>query len=109
MISSSGLGKKLKKLSKLAEVRMWQKSIINHVYSVAAIAPAENRKEHLRATWLSLDNHINDEHEHESQLYPYCDHCHLLYDREKEWLVRGIYNCFYYISSIHNSPNKPSK
>ena len=105
MISSSGLGKKLKKLSKLAEVRMWQKSIINHVYSVAATIPAENRKEYMRATWLSLDN----EHEHESQLYPYCDHCHLLYDREKEWLVRGIYNCFYYISSIHNSPNKPSK
>ena len=108
MISSSGLGKKLKKLSKFDGVRMWHKSIVNHVYYVAATAPAENRKEHLRAMWLSLDNHINDEHEHESQLYPYCDHGHLLYDREKEWLVRGIYN-FYYLSSIHNSPNKPSK
>ena len=69
---------------------MWKRSIINHVYYVAATAPAEDRTSYLKDMWLSIDNHIHDVHEHESELYPFCDHVHLVYDREKEWLVRGM-------------------
>ena len=77
------------------EVNMWQRSIINHMYYVAATAPTDNRIEHLRQMWLSIDNHIHDVHEHESDIFPKCDHVNLNYDREKEWLVRGTIINYY--------------
>ena len=90
IIISPGLRKKLGKLGG-DNTKMWKKSITNHLYYIAAKAPSENRQEYLRAMWLSLDNHIHDEHEHNSALYPYCDHVHLLYDRNKGWLKRGVH------------------
>ena len=85
-----GLEKKIVKIGqKHAEVMMWKRSIINHMYYVAARAPAESREATLKDMWLSVDNHIHDVHEHQSQIFTYCDHIHLIYDRGKEWLVRG--------------------
>ena len=66
-----------------------ERSIVNHMYYVAATAPAENRLIYLRDMWLSVENHTHDMHTHNSEAFPYCDHVPLLYDREKEWLVQG--------------------
>ncbi len=87
--TAKGLGKKIIKIGVSSpEVMLWKKSIVNHVYYTAATAPAENRRAFLRDMWLSVDNHIHDVHEHDSEYYPYCDHVHLIYDRNKEWLAR---------------------
>ncbi|ESO96097.1 hypothetical protein LOTGIDRAFT_116126 [Lottia gigantea] len=88
--TAKGLGKKTIKIgTKQPEVNLWKKSIVNHMYFVAATAPKENRRDHLKDRWLSLDNHLRDIHENDLDLNPMCDHGHLLYDRNKEWFVRG--------------------
>ena len=90
----SGVGKHVDAIAKQkgCEVAgLWKKSIVNHVYYVAATANGD--EELLEAMWTSLANHIQDMHEHDSDCYPMCDHPHLIgKEREKEWLVPG--ECF---------------
>ena len=91
-----GLGKKIDSLSRkrdCEEVGAWKKSIINHMYFVGAEAPVDDdREKSAEAMWLSVVNHIQDIHEHQSDLYPMCGHAHLKDDeRNKQWLVPGKY------------------
>ncbi len=80
-------------------VGLWRKSIVNHVYYVAATGQGD--EDLLEAMWLSVANHVRDVHEHPTPLYPMCDHPHLIgQDREKEWLVPG-WEPFYYFMSVH--------
>lgn len=67
---------------------LWRKSIVNHVYYVAATAQGD--EDLLEAMWTSLGNHIQNVHEHDSDLYEMCGHPPLIEeDRTKEWLVPG--------------------
>ncbi len=72
---------------------LWKKSIVNRVYYTAATAPAENHRAFLGDMWLSLDNHVHDVHKHDSEYCPYSEHVHLIYNRNKEWLVRNTVGC----------------
>lgn len=73
-------------------VGLWRKSIVNHVYYVAATS--EGDEDLVEAMWMSLPNHMQDIHEHENPLYPMCGHPHLRdEERNKEWLVPGKITC----------------
>lgn len=97
IIIYSGLGKKLDAISKkkdCEDVGLWKKSILNHLYYVAA--SAHERKEELgvpdveeviEAMWVSVANHVMDIHEHDNPLYLMCEHPPLVAEeREKQWL-----------------------
>lgn len=88
----TGLRKKIEALAKQKQcelVAKWQKSIINHLYwCVASTPPGEG--ETIKAKWLSLDNHIHNQHtRHGNKLFPKCVHRKLCgRERKKKWLKR---------------------
>jgi hypothetical protein len=92
-----GLGKKIDALAKKKEcgdVALWKRSIINHLYYVAAEAPQANREEVAEAMWVSICNHIQDIHEHDNELFVMCEHPHLRdEERNKQWLLPGTASC----------------
>ncbi|XP_065146034.1 uncharacterized protein [Paramisgurnus dabryanus] len=69
-----GLSKKLEVIAKDKDcqvVKKWQRSIRNHVYWTAASSKtAEERV----AKWLSMVNHIQDVHVHDTPAFPRCEH-----------------------------------
>ncbi len=70
-------------------IGMWRKSIVHHVYYVAATARTE--EDLVEAMWVSIANRMIDVHEHDNELYPMCDHPHLIgVDRQKERLQPGL-------------------
>lgn len=70
---------------------LWRKSVVNHLYYVAAEAPeGEGREETAEAMWRSVVNHVQDIHEHDNILFPMCGHAHLHEEtRQKQWLEPG--------------------
>ena len=66
-----GIGKKIDALAKQKDCEdagLWRKSIVNHLYWVAATAP-EGNQDMIEAMWKSVCNHIQDIHEDHSDLY----------------------------------------
>lgn len=84
-----GIGKKIDALAKqkdCGDAALWRRSIVNHLYWVAATAPV-GEGDMLEAMWKSVTNHIQDIHEGHNELYPECAHGPLDDDeRDKEWL-----------------------
>lgn len=76
---AKGIGKKIDTLVKQKDCEnagLWRRSIINHLYWMAATA-TEGNGDMLEAMWKSLTNHIQDVHEGHRELYPKCAHGHL--------------------------------
>ncbi|KAK2571601.1 hypothetical protein P5673_002962 [Acropora cervicornis] len=86
---AKGIGKKIDALAKqkvCENAGLWRRSIINHLYWIAATAP-EGDGDMLEAMWKSVSNHIQDVHDGHCELYPECAHGPLDEDeRDKEWL-----------------------
>ena len=88
----SGIGKKIDALAKQKDcdtAGLWRRSIVNHLYWVAATAP-EGNEDMLEEMWKSVTNHIQDIHIGHGDLFPECAHGAL--DEEegnKEWLEPG--------------------
>ncbi|PFX25392.1 Angiopoietin-related protein 3 [Stylophora pistillata] len=82
-------GKKVDALAKQKDCEnagLWRKSIINHLYWMAATAP-EGDEDMLEAMRKSVINHIQDIRDGHSELYRKCAHGDLDDDdRDKEWL-----------------------
>ena len=101
------MGKKIDEVGKkkdCQQVKLWKKSIINHLYYVAVSTPRE--EEELReAKWVSLINHIHNIHQHDNDLYPSCEHEDLQgADREKEWIELGS-KASVLLEEVLRSPN----
>ena len=81
---AKGLSKKLEALGKERDckgVHSWTKSIINHLYWSAG---SSTTGDEAVAKWMSVANHIQNVHEHESWLFPVCLHGDLGHSRQ--WL-----------------------
>ena len=66
----------------------WKRSLINHLYWCVVSTPIDER-ELIKAEWLSLDNHIHNQHSDHGGLYPKCSHEELQgQDRQKKWFRR---------------------
>ncbi|PIK45961.1 hypothetical protein BSL78_17169 [Apostichopus japonicus] len=73
---AKGTCKKIDKLGKkktCAAAGAWAKSVSNHLYWVAASTP-DGDGDVMLAKWLSVANHIQDVHQHASDLFPRCVH-----------------------------------
>lgn len=92
MMLLTGLGHKIDRVAKkkgCLDVRLWKKSILNHLYFVATTA-TNGDKERMEGMWKSVANHVQDIHEHDNDTYVMCDHAHLMgEDRNKQWLPKG--------------------
>lgn len=90
----SGLKKKLVSLAKekqCEDLQPWVKSICNHLYWVAASTPSNNG-ELMMEKWLSVANHVQNIHNHDGDLFSYCEHGELEgRERRKKWLKAGIH------------------
>ena len=103
-----GIGKKIDALAKQKDcddAGLWRRSIINHLYWIAATAP-EGDGDMLEEMWKSVTNHIQDIHDGHSELYPECAHGPLDEDeRDKEWLqpckLSYVHACYFYYSKHH--------
>lgn len=103
----AALNKKLTQLTKKKDMDtldLWTKSIVNHLYWVAASTPDGNG-DMMVAKWLSLLNHVANKHEGHDQLlsslnhvvlgpdaplFPACLHDPLgEEDRDKAWMIPG--------------------
>ena len=51
----------------------WQHILINHLYWCVVSTPI-NEREVIKAKWLSLGNHIHNQHSDHGELYPKCSH-----------------------------------
>ncbi|XP_041367601.1 uncharacterized protein LOC121382155 isoform X2 [Gigantopelta aegis] len=84
---AKGIGKKLEIASKksgCSDIHQWIKSASNHMYWVAASSGDDN--EIKVDKWLSLLNHVRDQHSGHSVNFPECIHGPL---EEKLWLANG--------------------
>jgi solute carrier family 8 (sodium/calcium exchanger) len=97
---NSGLKKKLTALSKekdCVELTDWVKSVTNHLYWVAASTPrpvklkpeeAEKHAQLMAEKWMSLSNHIHNQHVHPGHKdFTACLHGPL--ERKKKWIKEG--------------------
>lgn len=88
----TGLKKKLSTLSKekdCNEIQPWKKSIVNHLYWVAATSHGLE-SEVVLARWTSLSNHIINVHTDHSAVFTSCEHGPLeRRERHKLWLKPG--------------------
>ena len=85
----------VKKIDALAKEKdckaagLWRKSIVSHLYWIAATAPRGDG-DMLEAMWTSVTNHVQDVHNDHGDLFPECAHGPLEgADRNKEWLQPG--------------------
>lgn len=81
-----GLSKKLEALGNEREctsARDWAKSIVNHLYWSAA---SSTNGDEAVAKWTSVVNHIQNVHEHDSWLFPTCQHGDLDANHSKKWI-----------------------
>ena len=95
--SAAGLRKKLEKAAKEKDctvIGKWQRSIINHLYwSVSSTSDGDPNM--MLAKWLSLENHIHNQHRHQNKKFPKCFHGRRnRRDKKKQWLKRR--KSFYY-------------
>ncbi|KAJ8043633.1 hypothetical protein HOLleu_10819 [Holothuria leucospilota] len=93
---AKGVSKKVEKLARMKScvaAKAWSRSVSNHMYWVAASTPDGNG-DMMLAKWLSVANHIQNVHEHDSQLFPKCLHGPLdESDRKKKWLKPSTEVC----------------
>lgn len=98
----AGLRKKLEAAAKekgCERIREWQRSIMNHFYWCVS-STEDGDPETMLAKWLSLENHIHNEHRHDNNKFPKCAHGKLRgQDRKKKWFERRKH-CFI---CIHDS------
>jgi hypothetical protein len=82
----AGLSKKLEALGKerdCAVIRVWAKSIVNHLYWSAA---SSTTGDEAVAKWQSVANHVKNVHEHDNWLFPACLHDDVTNSHDKLWL-----------------------
>ena len=80
----------------------WQRSIINHLYWCVSSTP-DGDPETILAKWLSLENHVHNEHRHKDKKFPKCAHGKLTgRNRKKKWFMRR--KCY----TLHHSQPKHS-
>ena len=85
--SYTGLRKKMEKLAKEKDCELigeWRKSVINHLYWSAISTPSGDGEE-IKAKWLSLDNHIHNNHRGHGKIFPKCRHGRLPGRGRKKW------------------------
>lgn len=110
---TAGLKKKLETLAKQKEcdiIGEWQKSIINHFYWCVVSSP-DGDAEMMKAKWLSLDNHIHNQHDGHGQLFPACEHADD--GAKKKWLRRRtfyiiIVNIWFHNCTVYYADSKAS-
>ena len=69
------------------QIRSWIKSIANHTYWVAA--SSGNNGQMKIDKWKSISNHLINVHEHNSEVFPQCEHGQL--DETRAWMQQGCY------------------
>ena len=67
------------------DIQPWIKSINNHIYWVSSSCGTNQSLK--VAKWLSITNHICNQHEGQSDQYQQCDHEPLT--QERKWLQKG--------------------
>ena len=78
----------------------WQRSIVNHLYWCVSSTP-DGDADTILAKWLSLENHVHNEHTHMDKKFPKCAHGKLRgQDRKKKWFKRRKY---YHNDIVHLS------
>lgn len=83
-----GLRKKLENLAKAKDceiVGCWTRSIINHLYWCVT-STTDGNVEMMEAKWLSLVNHIHNQHSGHGRLFPKCSHGKIRGRRKKKWI-----------------------
>ncbi|KAG1660234.1 hypothetical protein GQR58_022100 [Nymphon striatum] len=86
---AKGLRKKMEKLAKqkgCQNILHWIKSVKNHLYWIAYSTPDAN-PDLLQTKWLSVVNHIQDIHEHDTPLFPKCMHNKSILDGQTHWMI----------------------
>lgn len=86
-MSFLGISRKLENAAKkrgAGEIRPWIKGIVNHTYWVAA-SSGDNGQLKLEK-WKSISNHIINVHNHDSEIYPECEHGEL---EPRDWMRHG--------------------
>lgn len=70
---------------------MWKKSVINHLFWCAS-STDDDEGDLREAKWLSIINHVKNQHTgHENDLFPNCGHGKLHgRERKKKWLDEGM-------------------
>ena len=95
-----GIAKKLDKLASqkdCGDIALWKQSIINHLYWSAASTTDGDGKV-VVAKWTSVINHIQNQHSHDNELYPECQHPPLDDEgRRKKWLQPSRLKLFIYM------------
>lgn len=82
-----GLSRKLENAAKkrgAGQIRPWIKGIVNHTYWVAA-SSGDNGQLKLDK-WKSISNHIINVHNHDSEIFPECEHGEL---EPRDWMRQG--------------------
>lgn len=80
-----------------ADLLLWIKSIVNHMYWCAASTPDGNGLL-IMAKWKSLNNHIQNVHEHDDPLHSACSHPPIEENEPiKKWLKPSMYRMFVFI------------
>lgn len=85
-----GISRKLETAAKsrgAGQIRPWIKSIVNHTYWVAA--SSGNNEQMKTHKWKSISNHLINVHEHDSEVFPRCEHGQL--DEPRDWMQQGYY------------------
>ena len=85
-----GFRKKVEALTEQKECELvgeWQCSLINHLYWCVVSTPIDEG-EVIKAKWLSLDNHIHNQHSDYGELYPKCSHGELQGQDRHKWFKR---------------------
>jgi len=73
----------LSKEKNCGDVNGWRRSIVNHMYYVAAMSDDPDESV---AKWCSVVNHMQNIHEHDTWQYPRCTHPDYADDNQKKWL-----------------------
>ena len=68
-----------------AEIKPWISSIKNHMYWVAASSGHNGPLK--RAKWLSVLNHIANQHTGHDNIFPEC--CHGELEEDRTWICKG--------------------
>lgn len=90
IVFAVGVEAKLEQVAKKAEgrpIRAWIKSLVNHMYWVAASSPTDVEGTLKQQKWLSILNHIANVHQGHGDLFLECVHPPIEYDRK--WLKKG--------------------
>jgi len=85
----SGVYKKLVNAGKrkgCKKTKAWARSVSNHLYWCAATSDGDGQL--VKEKWLSMLNHVTNNHEGHGDRFPKCAHGEL--QEELEWMVKGM-------------------